>query len=130
MDLIYKVVAIGIITSIAALVIKPIRNDFAVIIALTGGVIILLMLLSYLTSVFDTFKLLVNSTGVSSSLYSLVLKIVGIGYLVEFAAGICADSGNSSVADKILLGGKVVIMVMALPIITNILQIISQLLPK
>lgn len=129
MDLIYKIVAIGIITSIATLIIKPIRNDFALMIALTGGIIILLMLLNYLTSVFDAFKLIINSTGISSSLYTIVLKIVGIGYLIEFSAGICNDSGNSSLADKILLGGKIVIMVMALPIITNILQIISELLP-
>ncbi len=129
MDLIYKIVAIGIITSIATLIIKPIRSDFALMIALTGGIIILLMLLNYLTSVFDAFKLIINSTGISSSLYSIVLKIVGIGYLIEFSAGICNDSGNSSLADKILLGGKIVIMVMALPIITNILQIISELLP-
>ena len=129
MDLIYKIVAIGIITSIATLIIKPIRSDFALMIALTGGIIILLMLLNYLTSVFDAFKLIINSTGISSSLYTIVLKIVGIGYLIEFSAGICNDSGNSSLADKILLGGKIVIMVMALPIITNILQIISELLP-
>ena len=115
MDLIYKIVAIGIITSIATLIIKPIRSDFSIMIALT--------------SVFDTFKLIINSTGISSSLYGLVLKIVGIGYLIEFSAGICNDSGNSSLADKILLGGKIVIMVMALPIITNILSIISELLP-
>lgn len=129
MDLIFKIVAIGIITSIATLVIKPIKSDFAIMIALTGGIIILIMLLNYMTSVFDSFKLIIASTGISSSLYTLVLKIVGIGYLIEFSAGVCNDSGNSSIADKILLGGKIVIMVMALPIITNILQIISELLP-
>lgn len=130
MDLIIKIVAIGIITSIATLIVKPIRNDFAIMIALSGGVIILIMLLGYLTNIFDSFKLIIDSTGISSSLYTLVLKIIGIGYLIEFSAGICSDSGNGSLADKILLGGKIVIMVMALPIITNILKIISQLLPK
>ncbi len=129
MELIFKIVAIGMITCIATLIIKPIRSDFALMIALAGGVIILVMLLNYLTSVFDTFNLIINSTGISSSLYSLVLKIVGIGYLIEFSASMCNDSGNSSLGDKILFGGKIVIMVMALPIITNILQIIAELLP-
>lgn len=129
MDLIYKIVAIGLISSIATIIIKPLRNDFAVMIALTGGIIILLMLLNYLSGIFNTFNLIINATGVSTSLYSLVIKIVGIGYLVEFSAGICNDSGNSSLGDKVLLGGKVVIMVLALPIITNILQIVAELLP-
>ena len=130
MDLIYKIVAIGIITSIATLIIKPIRGDFAIMIAITGGIIILLMLINYLSGIFNTFQGIINSTGISTSVYTLILKIIGIGYLIEFSAGICNDSGNSSLGDKILLGGKVVIMVMALPIITNILQIISELLPK
>lgn len=129
MELIFKIVAIGMITCIATLIIKPIRSDFALMIALAGGVIILVMLLNYLTSVFDTFNLIIKSTGISSSLYALVLKIVGIGYLIEFSASMCNDSGNSSLGDKILFGGKIVIMVMALPIITNILQIIAELLP-
>lgn len=130
MDLIFKIVAIGLISAIASLIIKPLRSDFAVIIAIVGGIIILLMLVNYLSGIFESFKLIINSTGVSSSLYTLVIKIVGIGYLVEFSAGICADSGSASIGDKILLGGKVIIMVMALPIITNILSIISQLLPS
>lgn len=129
MEIVYKIVAIGVITCVATLIVRPVRSDFATLIALAGGVVILALLINFLTGIFSSLKLIVDTTGISGNLYSLILKIIGIGYLIEFTAGLCSDTGNSSLGDKILLGGKIIIMVMALPIVTGILQIIMELLP-
>ena len=129
MDIIIKIVAIGIITCVATMIIKPIRSDFSVIIAILGGVIILFMIINYLTGIFSVFTNLISLTGINNNIYSLLLKIVGIGYLVEFTAGICSDTGNNSLGDKILFGGKIIIMAMALPIVLNILEIVMEILP-
>ena len=129
MDIIFKIISIELITCLATIIVKPIRSDFSVIIAIVGGLIILFMVIDYLSSVFETFRNIIGITGLNSNLYTLLLKIIGVGYLIEFTAGICSDTGNSSLGDKVLLGGKIIILVMALPIITNILQIIMELLP-
>ena len=129
MDVIFKILAIALLTVIATVIVKPVRSDFALVIALTGGILVLMLVLGYVGQVFSVISDIVSLSGVSSSLYTLLLKIVGVGYLVEFTAGICSDTGNSSLRDKVLLGGKVIILVMALPIVTNILQIIMELLP-
>lgn len=129
MDIIIKIVAIGLITCIATIVIKPIRSDFSIFIAIAGGLIIIFLIINYLTGILETFRGLTNLTGVNSNIYTLLIKIIGIGYLIEFTAGICNDTGNVSLGDKVLLGGKIVIMVMALPIVTNIIGIIMELLP-
>lgn len=130
MEVIFKILAIALITVIATVIVKPVRSDFALIITITGGILILVMIIGYLTDVLSVIKQIVSLSGISSSLYTLILKIVGIGYLVEFTAGICSDTGNSSLGDKVLLGGKIIILIMALPIVTNILQIIMELLPS
>ena len=130
MDIIFRIIAVGLITCIATLIIRPVRSDFAILVAVVGGVIIIFMIINYLTQVFDAFKNIIKFTGLNSSLYSLLLKIVGIGYLVEFTASICSDTGNGSLGDKILLGGKIIILVMSLPIVINILNIIMEILPK
>lgn len=129
MEIIFKIIAIGLITCLATMIVRPIRSDFAVIIGLVGGLIILFMVINYLATIFEVFKEIIGITGLNSSLYTLLLKIIGVGYLIEFTASICSDTGNSSLGDKVLLGGKIIILVMALPIITNILQIIMELLP-
>ncbi len=130
MDIIFKIIAVGLMTCLATIIIKPIRSDFSIIIAIAGGLIILFMIINYLTDVLDAFKNIINISGLNSNLYKLLLKIIGVGYLIEFTAGICIDTGNQSLGDKVLLGGKIIIMVMALPIVTSILEIIMELLPS
>lgn len=130
MEVILKIILVGIITCIATMVIKPIRSDFSIIIAIVGGIIIICLIIDYLTGIFDVIKGIIDMTGNNSSIYNFLIKIIAIGYLIEFTAGLCIETGNAGLGDKVLLGGKIIIMVMALPIITNILQIIMELLPK
>ncbi|MBO5022053.1 MAG: hypothetical protein J6C53_01035 [Clostridia bacterium] len=129
MEIILKIIVIGLITCVATIIVKPVRSDFSIIIAIAGGIIIIFLIVNYLTGVFDVIKSIINVTGVNSAIYKFLIKIIAIGYLIEFTAGICSETGNSSLGDKVLLGGKIIIMVMSLPIITNILQIIMELLP-
>ena len=129
MDIVFKIIAIGLITCVATLIVRPVRADFAIIIGIVGGLVIIFLIINYLTGIFNIINLILGMSGINSTLYTVLLKIVGIGYLIEFTASICADTGNSSLGDKVLLGGKIIIMVMALPIITNILNIIIGLLP-
>ena len=125
----YKIIGVALITCVATLVVKPVRPDFAVFISVVGGIIIIFMLAGYLTDIFDVFNKIFNVTNVNSSLYKIIFKIIGVGYLVEFTASLCSDTGNNSLGDKVLLGGKIVILVMALPIVTSILEIVMELLP-
>ena len=129
MDIIFKIIAIGLITCVATLIVRPVRADFAIIISIVGGLIIIFLIINYLNGIFDIINQILGISGINSGLYTVLLKIIGIGYLIEFTASICADTGNSSLGDKVLLGGKIIIMVMALPIITTILDIIMELLP-
>ncbi len=129
MEMIYKIIAVGLITCVAVLIVKPIRNDFAVLLSVVGGIIIILFIVKYVTGIFESLSLIVNQTGLNSSLFSLILKIVGVGYLAEFTSGICSDAGIGGLGDKVLLGAKIVILTMALPILSNILQIIIGILP-
>lgn len=130
MDSLYKIISIAVITCIACFIVKPIRSDFAILISIVGGIIVLFYTVSYLSQIFDVFTEIFNISGINASIYSIILKIIGIGYLTEFTAGICNDTGNSSLADKVLLGGKVVILVMAIPIVTSILDIVMEMLPR
>lgn len=130
MEIIFKIIGIAFVTCIAYIVVKPIRSDFAILISIIGGIIVLFFILSYFSTIFDAFNTIFKVSGVKPSLYSTIFKIIGIGYLTEFTAGICSDTGNNSLGDKVLLGGKIVIMVMALPIVTSILDIVMELLPK
>ena len=56
------------------------------------------------------------------------MKNIGIGYLVDFSAGIIEDAGAKSVSEKVILAGKVLIMAMSLPILVKLFEIIESIL--
>ena len=89
---------------------------------------ILLYLLQYIDSVIYDIDNIITQTGINKELFIIILKIIGVGYLVEFGANICIDSGNQSIADKIILAGKVVILSVSMPVISNLLNTIIGLL--
>ena len=128
MDL-FKILAIALLPCIATLIVRQVKPDFATLVAISGGVVILLFLIDYLEQILGAFNGLIEKTNLSPSLFSTILKIIGIGYLTEFTANICSDSGISSLASKVELAGKVIILFMALPIITNLIDIIMGILP-
>ena len=59
----------------------------------------------------------------------ILLKITGIAFLTEFAVSICNDSGETAIANKIDLGGKIIIIAISIPIISALLELIIKILP-
>ena len=110
---IFKIIAIALLTCVATLIVKQVKPDFASLVTMAGGVVILLMLVDYINQIFDVLNYIVEKTKLSPGLFSIVLKIIGIGYLTEFTANICNDSGSSSLANKILLAGKIIILIIS-----------------
>lgn len=126
---IFKILAIAILTCIASLIVKQVKPEFASIVAISGGIVILLFLINYVEGILDVFRGLVQKANLSPSLFSSILKIIGIGYLTEFTANICSDCGLSSLASKVGLAGKIIILFLALPIVTNLLDVLMGILP-
>ncbi|MBE7074441.1 MAG: stage III sporulation protein AD [Clostridiales bacterium] len=125
----YKIIGMGLLTLIAYLIIKPLKPELAIFVSLVGSCIILLACIDGLMEVITTMTTFVEKTGISSELFSCVLKIIGIGYITEFGANICINSGNTAIADMLSLAGKVTILVLSLPIVTNLMNVIIQILP-
>lgn len=126
---IYKIIGVAIITCIIVIVLRQTKPEFATLLALAGGMIIILMTVDYLTATVSSFSTLAEKSGLPKGLFKTVLKIVGIGYLTEFSSNLCADSNCQSLADKVLLGGKIIILTVAMPIVSNILEILVELVP-
>jgi stage III sporulation protein AD len=57
-------------------------------------------------------------------LLKILLKIVGVGYLTEFCAGILNDFGSNTIADKVVLGGKITILLLSIPIVEGLFNLI------
>ncbi|MEG1582134.1 MAG: stage III sporulation AC/AD family protein, partial [Clostridia bacterium] len=77
-----------------------------------------------LSNLFSFFNDIMANTGVNINIVSPVLKVVGIGYLTEFSAGICEDFGNKTISNKMVFAGKVAIITIGLPVIKTLVETI------
>ena len=128
MDIV-KVIAVGIITAICVVILKQVKPELSILAIIAGSVIILFLILEAVGGVFVEYKSLLDKTGLNSGIFTSVLKVIGVGYLVEFAGDICTDAGVPSVSQKILLAGKILILIMCLPVIKNLIEIILEFIP-
>jgi len=125
---IFKIIGLALITTIGVIIVKQIKPEIAIFVGLAGSIIIFLYLINLLEQVFDLFNYILDATNINGEMFAILLKIVGVGYITEISANICADSGNNAVASKVQLAGKLVIFVLAIPIITNLVEMITELL--
>ena len=126
---IIKIIGIGLIAVIMILILKQYRPEYAIYVSLIAGIAILLISLSKISGVLDLLKNISSKANINSQYISLLLKITGIAFLTEFAVSISHDCGESAIASKIDLGGKVLIIVISLPIITALLETILKIIP-
>jgi len=114
---IFQIAAIGLITAVCAMVLKEHKSEVALLVTVTGGILILIGLVDYFSNVFEVLQGFLDASGIPSNIYGTIFRIIGIGYIADFCAGIVEDAGQKTLANKILLGGKLIIMVMSLPIL-------------
>ena len=119
-----RIIGVAFVTSIASILLKTTKPELSFAVTVTGVIVILLYIADALQNTLSIFSTIAEVTGVENGLLKILLKIVGVGYITEFGAGILNDFGSNAVADKVILGGKITILLLSLPIIEGLLQMI------
>lgn len=123
-----KVLAIALLTVFANMLVKQTKPEISILISIAGSLLIIIMAFNSLKSVVSSFYDIFNKTGVDATLLTPLFKIIAVGYIAEFGANICADAGANSVADKILFCAKLIILTIALPIVTTVVNMVVALI--
>lgn len=128
MEILY-VVGFALVVAVFAVLLREERPEMALLLALTFGVLVFILVLGKLGAIITLFRDLTRTARVDELYLTTLLKILGIAYIAEFGAQICRDAGEGTIASKIEMAGKVLILVLALPIFAAILEVILRLLP-
>lgn len=128
MDII-KIIGVGLIALIIIIILKQYRPEFVIYVSIIAGVIILILIMDKVSAIIDLLISLSNKTVINNEFLVLLIKITGIAFLTEFSVSICKDSGETAIANKIDIGGKVLIISMSIPIIASLLETIIKILP-
>ncbi len=125
---ILSIVALAIITLFISLFIKQYKPEFSALITVCSSVIILSIVAEKLEPLLNTYIGIAESSNINSSLFTIMVKAVGISYLTTFTSEICRDFGQSSLAGKVELFGKITLLVIASPMILKIIDVAGELM--
>lgn len=126
---ILQVVGLGIIATVLIVVLKAQKPEMAIQVSILTGVVVFLLVAGKLSAVLEMLDSLTRRVNIDPIYFVTVLKIIGIAYIAEFGAEVCKDAGESSIASKIELAGKVAVVVLAVPIVTSLLDLIIRIMP-
>lgn len=122
---IFKLAGIALSAMVLAVFVKNWKPEIAIQISLISAVLIFLSVLPYLKSVVFMFNDISHRAGLNTQYILLVIKVVGIAYVAQFAAELCRDAGETAIASKIEFAGKIIIMTMSTPVVYSLLEVVE-----
>lgn len=129
METIVQIVGVGLVGVVLALVLKQYKPELALQLSLVVGLIIFIFMLNKIIVIIDTLRELATKAQIDQIYLNTILKAIGIAYIAEFGAQISRDADEGIIASKIEFAGKVLIMILGLPIMMAVLESVLQLLP-
>ncbi len=125
--MIFKLVGIAIIGVVVVILLRTAKPEYAVFATIATGVIMVVSMLGTLQDVVLEFDNLVKKSGLDNDVFSVVLKIIGIGYLTEYSSSVAEDAGCGSIASKLQFGGKIIIFLMSISIVKSLVEVVAKL---
>ena len=127
MDII-KIAILGIAGVLLALPLKKEHSEYSTFIAMTVCICIFVYLLSKVETILAFMERLETMINVDGRYIGLILKMVGITYVAEFATNICKDAGYAAIGNQIEIFAKLSILVVSVPVLSAFLETIGSFL--
>ena len=119
---VYGIVLICLAAALACSLLRPLRPELAMGVALAGGVAALLALRGELFAAIRLLRTLIGQTALSELQASLLLRACGVALAGQFGAELCRDAGESALAGRVELGVRLALLAMAAPLVQGILE--------
>ena len=123
-----KTALLGVLTIVIAMAMKQGRAEFGTFVSLAGSLLIAWIAVSLLNGMLGSFERVSRFLPLEQEYIALMLKIVGVTYLSEFASSLCKDAVYSAVAGQIELVGKLTILTIGMPILFALFETIASMI--
>ena len=127
---ILKVVGVGMIAAVISLIVKSFRPEMSLQVSIAAGVALFIYAALEISGIADNIVSAAQSYGLNTEYIGIIFKALGLAYVTQFASDICRDAGETAIAGKVELCGKVMIVASAIPGVLSLLDMIRALLTQ
>lgn len=114
--------------ALLAVVVRGQRPELAVCLSLLTGALVVSLLLGQVAPLLAAVRRMMNTGGIHASYLTVVLKAAGVCMLAQLTADTCRDAGETALAGKAELVGRILLLVLAVPLFEQILALVTGLL--
>ncbi|HKL80161.1 MAG TPA: stage III sporulation AC/AD family protein [Mobilitalea sp.] len=123
-----KIAILGIAAILMAILFKKGKEEYSLYISIAACITIILLGIGKLEVILDTITKLQGYIKINKAYIDVLIKIIGITYVTEFASSLCKDSGYQSIGEQVELVGKLTILAISMPILLALLETINNFL--
>ena len=128
MELIFRLCALAVLAALLALLLKGKQGELGILVALAGLVTLFLALAEPFGDLLAFLRTLSERTGLESTVFTPLYKILGIALVVHLGGQLCRDAGESALAAGLETAGSVCAMLAALPLLERVLSLLGELM--
>lgn len=125
---IYKAALLGICSVILGLFLKNCREEYAVYVSLAAGICLLGLAAGRLGELTDTVRMMQKELGLGDGYLRLLMKMLAVTCIAQFASAVCRDCGNSAIAGQIDLFARLTLAALGTPVFTALIRMINSVL--
>lgn len=123
-----KIVILAIAAMFLAMVAGYQKKEYAFLIVLCTALLIFSYGISRIQVIADRLHEFEQEVNLSGEYISILLKMVGIAYLSQFAVSLCKDAGQGAIAGQVSFVGKISMLLVSLPILEGLIKTIGEIL--
>lgn len=125
---ILRIAILGIAGVLIALPLRKEKGEYSTFISMAVCICIFVYIITKVETVLNFAKKLETLIAIDSTYIALVVKMVGVTYVAEFAMNVCKDAGYAAIGNQIEMFAKMSILVLSLPVLTAFLETIGSFL--
>ena len=122
------IASVALIAAILSLILKQYKPEYSLFISISAGVLIFLSVLAVIRPIMDYISSLTEQTGLSGVYAEVLIKSLAVCYITQLAADCCIDAGESAIAGKLHIAGRIAILLIALPMFKSLTELVTELI--
>ena len=124
---IVKFALLALVFAVVTVTLNSFNKEFALYSLIAGGVILTFAAVELIGGAFGIFSNLLSGLPVPEDALKIIIQVIAICYVAEFSTGLLIDFGMKSLADKLSLITKIIILVTAYPLVARFLELMRSL---
>ncbi len=119
---------VGIVSALMAVQFKTMKSEYGILISIAGCIFIFIYSIRGLKNIIELLEHITSLGNVGTEYIKILLKILGITFISEISSDIAKDCGYAALSNQIQIFGKMSILLISLPIFSEIISLIGTLL--